>query len=381
MIGRAIGERSLFVQNEQRQRFVDMLVMTAHRRSWQLYAYTLMSSHYHLVVRTLTPTLSAGIQWIHGVHSQRYNRCMGRFGPLWAGRFKSFPIEDEGYRNQACYYTLYNPVRAGLCNDPLAYRWSGGIALRILAGGDLTEDEAGAFSCAYPFACRIEKWLPGDLAVDPLTEDLDGHSRADCRLGNRQVGIGDRLADRVAIPATRHATHETLSHPHGLRPERDRTGIGKRQAAETPLRVHPLNECVAADERTLLELDRELEAGLERGLLRGDIRAPHPVSFLQTQRVDRLVSGRDEAVALPRLPECVPKPLTELGGAVELPPELSDVCDAECNAGDHADRELPRRHIGESVVREVVRGQRLQDLTARGPQSPKQACADVTSAT
>ncbi len=55
-----------------------------------------------------------------------YNRNHGRFGTLWAERFKSLLVEDESLAMQrvAAYIDL-NPVRAGLCDDPARYRYSG----------------------------------------------------------------------------------------------------------------------------------------------------------------------------------------------------------------------------------------------------------------
>jgi len=53
-----------------------------------------------------------------------YNRNHGRFGALWAERFKSVLVEDGHYSLQtvAAYIDL-NPVRAGMVDDPKDYRW------------------------------------------------------------------------------------------------------------------------------------------------------------------------------------------------------------------------------------------------------------------
>jgi putative transposase len=61
---------------------------------------------------------------------QRYtgwhNRQSGRFGTLWAERFKSVVVEDKSsvVATIASYIDL-NPVRAGLVEDPKDYRWCG----------------------------------------------------------------------------------------------------------------------------------------------------------------------------------------------------------------------------------------------------------------
>jgi REP element-mobilizing transposase RayT len=55
-----------------------------------------------------------------------YNRNHGRYGTLWAERFKSVLVEGQGNALQtvAAYIDL-NPVRAGLVEDPKDYRFCG----------------------------------------------------------------------------------------------------------------------------------------------------------------------------------------------------------------------------------------------------------------
>ncbi len=55
-----------------------------------------------------------------------FNRTRGRFGTLWAERFKSVLVEPRSgaLRTMAAYIDL-NPVRAGLVTDPKDYRFCG----------------------------------------------------------------------------------------------------------------------------------------------------------------------------------------------------------------------------------------------------------------
>ena len=58
--------------------------------------------------------------------SRWYNKKHGRFGTLWAERFKSVVVEDGGKSVEAvAAYVDLNPVRAGLVDDPKDYRWCG----------------------------------------------------------------------------------------------------------------------------------------------------------------------------------------------------------------------------------------------------------------
>jgi REP element-mobilizing transposase RayT len=55
-----------------------------------------------------------------------YNRSHGRYGTLWAERFKSVLVEGKGnpLQTMAAYIDL-NPVRAGIVEDPKDYRFCG----------------------------------------------------------------------------------------------------------------------------------------------------------------------------------------------------------------------------------------------------------------
>jgi putative transposase len=55
-----------------------------------------------------------------------FNHTHDRFGTLWAERFKSVLVEDDGFAlSTVAAYIDLNPVRAGLAQDPMDYRWCG----------------------------------------------------------------------------------------------------------------------------------------------------------------------------------------------------------------------------------------------------------------
>jgi putative transposase len=55
-----------------------------------------------------------------------YNRTHDRFGTLWAERFKSVLVEDDGFAlSTVAAYIDLNPIRAKLVEDPKDYRWCG----------------------------------------------------------------------------------------------------------------------------------------------------------------------------------------------------------------------------------------------------------------
>ncbi len=88
-----------------------------------------------------------------------YNKKHGRFGSLWAERFKGILIEDDPYvLSKVGAYIDLNPVRAGLVDDPSFYRWSGfaaamaGQAREMEGIKDLMHDpEVNSAMCRYRY--------------------------------------------------------------------------------------------------------------------------------------------------------------------------------------------------------------------------------------
>ena len=62
---------------------------------------------------------------LKGRFAQWFNRRHGRYGALWAERFKSVLLESGQTVAKIAAYIDLNPVRAGLCQDPKEYRYCG----------------------------------------------------------------------------------------------------------------------------------------------------------------------------------------------------------------------------------------------------------------
>jgi REP-associated tyrosine transposase len=69
--------------------------------------------------------ISIFMKELKGRFAQWYNRRHGRYGVLWAERFKSVLLEEGQALAAVGAYVDLNPVRAGLCEDPKDYRYCG----------------------------------------------------------------------------------------------------------------------------------------------------------------------------------------------------------------------------------------------------------------
>jgi REP element-mobilizing transposase RayT len=104
--------------------FVNSLEASCERFDWRVYAWCLMPNHYHLVLETLRPTLSRGMQRLNGTYAQYFNRRHSRVGHVFQARFKSFVVEQERYLLALLRYVELNPCRAGLVKTPMEWPWS-----------------------------------------------------------------------------------------------------------------------------------------------------------------------------------------------------------------------------------------------------------------
>ena len=122
--------RAIFEDDKDRQRFLETLGEACAKTGWRVHAYVLMGNHYHLLVETPEANLVAGMKWLQGTYTQRYNGRHKVFGHLFQGRYKAVPVEaaNAGYWEVVSTYIHLNPARAGLMEAGKerlkGYRWS-----------------------------------------------------------------------------------------------------------------------------------------------------------------------------------------------------------------------------------------------------------------
>jgi putative transposase len=123
----------IFLCNQDRLLYLHMIGEVVRRTGWRVLAYCLMANHVHLLLETPRPNLGAGMQRLHGLYAQTFNRRHGHRGHLFQGRFKSVTVRTDAQLLQVARYIARNPVEAGLCARPVLYPWSSHAAL--LNGG------------------------------------------------------------------------------------------------------------------------------------------------------------------------------------------------------------------------------------------------------
>jgi REP-associated tyrosine transposase len=121
---RGNARQDVFLDDEDRQKFLQNLAHVVERFDWICHAYCLMNNHYHLLIETPRANLSQGMQLLNSMLSQRFNRRHKRVGHALQGRFKGILVEKESHLLELARYIVLNPVRAKAVEHPGDYTWS-----------------------------------------------------------------------------------------------------------------------------------------------------------------------------------------------------------------------------------------------------------------
>jgi REP-associated tyrosine transposase len=124
VMNRGLSRRHIFLEDNGRQSFLDLLGDLSGLWKIEIHAYCLLDNHYHLLVSTPQDGLARAMRHLDGVYTQKFNRVHHRDGPLFRGRYKAILIDAEEYFLAVVRYIHNNPLVAGVVTDIDRYRWS-----------------------------------------------------------------------------------------------------------------------------------------------------------------------------------------------------------------------------------------------------------------
>lgn len=116
--------KNLFLDEEDKQRFLETLFAKKKETGFFLLVYCLMDNHVHLVLQVGEEELATTMKRINASYAYYFNQKYNRVGHLFQDRFKSEPIEDEKYLMAVTRYIHNNPVKASIVEQPENYNWS-----------------------------------------------------------------------------------------------------------------------------------------------------------------------------------------------------------------------------------------------------------------
>lgn len=128
VIVRGIEKQDIFLEDEDREFFVERLSALLKETQVRCFAWALMSNHFHLLLTPTQSTLATFMRRLLTGYAVRFNRTRNRKGHLFQNRYKSIICEEEPYLLELVRYIHLNPLRAGLVKDLEqldSYPWSG----------------------------------------------------------------------------------------------------------------------------------------------------------------------------------------------------------------------------------------------------------------
>lgn len=213
-LNRANARLTLFEDEADYDAFVRVLAEAVARNPVQLFAFCVMPGHFHLVLRpTEDGALSRCLRWLTLTHTQRWHarRHSAGTGHVYQGRFRSFPVQDDGHLRTVCRYVERDALRAGLVTRAEDWRW-----------GSLWRGAAAADPDAFP---TLSPW--------PVSRPADWVARVNAPLGPAEEEAMARSLRRCqpfGAPDWTEATARRLGLESTLRP-RGRPKSGANHAS------------------------------------------------------------------------------------------------------------------------------------------------------
>jgi len=223
VVNRAIAKRPYFEKREDKRFFLSRLALEVRAGRLEIHAFCLMTTHFHLLVRSPRGELSEAMRRIQNSYSRYFNRRRRRDGPLIRARFYSKPVDTLRYRVAVVRYIDANAVRACLVRLPAEHEFGSARAFvvgprprwlsatwveergRRLSGSDVSAAEAYGRAFAVGGVREIqenleliEARLASGQELDPL-DDLIGSTPDQVR---RWMESKAKLADshEVGLP-------------------------------------------------------------------------------------------------------------------------------------------------------------------------------------
>ena len=109
VMNRGNRREAIFEDDEDRQRLLKALTEACEKTGWQVHAYCFMRNHFHLVIETPQPNLVAGMKWLLGTYTSRFNRRHKEFGHLFSGRYKALIVDGSGNGYLFCLEQVDTP--------------------------------------------------------------------------------------------------------------------------------------------------------------------------------------------------------------------------------------------------------------------------------
>jgi REP element-mobilizing transposase RayT len=142
VFARGARRLELFRDPADYSQFLTFLAYSLRESGCVLWAYALMTNHYHLVLYGSSDQLTACMRRLGLLYSLYHNKRYGLNGHAFDGPYQAYRQATPLLALWTIAYVFLNPVKGGLCSRPEDYPWSGYRSFLGLPGSPLSVDIA-----------------------------------------------------------------------------------------------------------------------------------------------------------------------------------------------------------------------------------------------
>jgi putative transposase len=179
VMGRGVERTTIFRTNQDREDFLNRLAALCLDGNLNVYAWSLLSNHFHLLVRTGRQPISRSMRKLLTGYVVNFNLRHKRHGHLFQNRYKSIICEDDPYLLELTRYIHLNPLRVGIVGDMRGlskYRWAGHSAImgRVKRGWQDIDTVLGYFGKGHKAVEKYEQYVEEGISLGKRPELVGG---------------------------------------------------------------------------------------------------------------------------------------------------------------------------------------------------------------
>lgn len=124
VFSRGNNRQPIFYTDKDRLYFLKNLESLKVKLQVKIYAFCLLTTHFHLLLETEKANLSTLMQNLLTNYASYFRRQYRTDGHIFHGRYHAILCDRDSYFLQLTRYIHLNPYHAGLCSVPEDYPWS-----------------------------------------------------------------------------------------------------------------------------------------------------------------------------------------------------------------------------------------------------------------
>ncbi|MBI5446369.1 MAG: transposase, partial [Deltaproteobacteria bacterium] len=253
VIARGIERRAIFLGREDYEDFLRRLEAAVTWGQCAIFAWTLLSNHFHLLLRSGEAGLPSVMRRVMTGYAVSFNLRHKRHGHVFQNRYRSIVCEEETYLLELVRYIHLNPLRASVVGsmeelDAFPYCGHSAVLGRVQRPWQEVREILGRFGDTEDQARqRYEAFVRAGVEEGSRPELVGGGLRRSCgawleRPGRRRGEEQEQLAYDERVLGSPEFVHDILAEADWERRQALRVKIGLDELARRVLSVAGVSE-------------------------------------------------------------------------------------------------------------------------------------------